>query len=91
MAACSEQPEMTGTYLQVSGAASVSLSIITLEETREGIWETDLDEISFRWSVRDSEIWLHTKTGGVITGKITDQGFIMELPETGSLVFRRED
>ncbi len=89
MAGCSEQPEMAGTYQQVSGDVPGSSSVIELEHTKNGVWQTDIDEVSFRWSVRDDEIWLHTKTGGLIIGQITDLGFIIELPEAGSFVFHR--
>jgi hypothetical protein len=88
-AGCAEQPDMAGTYKEVSIAAPRSHSIIELKDNNEGIWETDIDEISFRWSVRDNDVWLHTKTGGLIIARITDQGFIIELPEAGSLVFHR--
>jgi len=86
---CSEQVEMTGTYQQVSGDVPGSSSVIELEDTKNGVWQTEIDEVSFRWSVRDNEIWMHTKTGGVIIGRITDQGFVIELPEVGSFVFHR--
>ncbi len=91
VAGCAEHPDMVGVYQEVSGAAPGSSSILKLEENKEGIWETNIDEISFRWSVKGQELWLHTKTGGVIIGRIIDQGFIIELPETGSFVFHRRD
>jgi len=88
-AGCAEQPDMAGTYQQVSIAAPRSHSIIELKDNNEGVWETDIDAISFRWSIRDDEVWLHTKTGGLIIARITDQGFIIELPEAGSFEFHR--
>lgn len=89
LASCSGQPDMAGKYQDVSHDASHSPSVIELRDNKEGTWETEIDLINFRWSVRDDEIWLHTKTGGVIIGQITDEGFKIELPDVGTYVFEK--
>lgn len=86
---CTEHHNMIGVYQKVSGETSGSSSIIKLEQNKEGVWEKGIDEISFRWSIRGNEIWLHSKTGGVIIGRLIEEGFIIELPEADSFVFHK--
>ncbi len=86
---CTEQPDMVGVYQKVSGETSGTSSIIKLEQNKEGIWEKGIDEIPFNWSIRGNEIRLHSKTGGVIIGRLIEDGFIIELPETESFVFHK--
>lgn len=64
-------PEQTETYIE-------------LQEHGVGVWRVLDDEASFRWDVRDDEIRLHTKSGGVIVGKI--QGDILEIALPGKSI-----
>ncbi|EFI33714.1 conserved hypothetical protein [Desulfonatronospira thiodismutans ASO3-1] len=86
---CSEAPEVPGVYQEVSENGPDAGSTIELQEDRKGTWETPRDSVSFRWSVREGEIWLHTETGGVIIGELSDSGFVIELPEAGTYVFEK--
>ncbi len=89
-AACSREPEMAGTYQDVSETTPGKASTIELQDNQEGTWETEVDAVDFRWSIRNGEIWLHTDTSGVIVGKLTDKGFIIELPDVGTYVFEKK-
>ena len=66
-----ELQQYTGTYLLQGADKKESSEIyIQLRENGIGTWNTPDDEVSFRWDVKDNEIRLHTKSGGVLVGKI---------------------
>lgn len=78
---------VAGTYT-ASGETPVTL---TLDESGKGTWSTDLDEITFKWSVRKGNtLWVHTKEGGVIQGAIEDGRIRLALPGVGEMEFERE-
>ena len=89
LAACSPQDadSIAGTYA-ARGDTSIAL---TLNDNGKGTWSTDMDEISFKWSVREGGIlWVHTREGGVIQGVARDGQVTLTLPGVGELVFERE-
>ncbi|WP_028573606.1 hypothetical protein [Desulfonatronovibrio hydrogenovorans] len=90
ISACTDQSAMTGTYKGAEKDAPGVQSQIVLKDNGEGTWETDIDLVQFRWKVRGSEIWLHTKTGGVILGTLTPDGFHLDLPNVGTFVFIKQ-
>jgi hypothetical protein len=62
---------------------------LTLKAGFTGEWETATDSVSVRWEARGSEIWLHSKGGGVLRGAWTDGALRVALPGEGELVFVR--
>lgn len=82
-----ELQQYTGTYLlQGADKKESSETYIELRENGIGIWNTPDDEVSFRWDVKNNEIRLHTKSGGVLVGKI--QEGIIEIVFPGSKIRR---
>lgn len=53
---------------------------IELKDNGQGIWRVIDDEASFIWSINNDEIRLHTKSGGVIIGKIQGDILVISLP-----------
>ncbi len=62
---------------------------IELMEKGMGVWRLLGDEVSFRWDVKDSEIWLRTKLGGIIIGKIQGEIIEITLPGSKTMSFRK--
>jgi hypothetical protein len=88
---CGPQDIYKGVY-RVEGEhpAKHSMAQIELKEKGMGVWRVHNDEASFRWDVKDSEIWLSTKLGGIIIGKIQG-GFIeITLPGSKTMSFKRD-
>lgn len=56
---------------------------LELGENGTGSWSTLEDNVSFRWEIREKQIWLHTKAGGLITGKINKNSIEINLPGVG--------
>ena len=85
---CNRERQLyTGTYLLLEAdKPEGSETYIQLKENGVGIWNTPDDEVSFRWDVKDNEIRLHTKLGGVLIGKIQED--ILEVVFPGSKIRR---
>ena len=74
---CAQKDNYTGTYVPPEALSEHTETSIELKENGIGIWRIRNDEVSFRWDVRGEEIRLHTKSGGIIVGKI--QGNTLEI------------
>lgn len=55
-----------------------------------GSWETATDAVALRWEVKDDELWLHAKSGGLLRGRIDGRILHVALPGEGEFTFRRE-
>ena len=49
-------------------------------EKGKAIWRIPDNEVSFRWDIKGKEIWLSTKSGGIIIGKIQGDTIEVKLP-----------
>jgi len=78
---CGREDVYEGIYKAQDGKSSkYAGSQIELMEKGQAVWRTLDDEVSFRWEIKDSEIWLSTKSGGIIIGKIHDDTIEVTLP-----------
>ena len=82
---CDQGDRYAGTYQ----SAEPPEIYIELKENGLGVWRVIDDEASFRWDVRDNEIRLHTKSGGVIIGKIQGDTLDIALPGRSNRHFKR--
>ena len=57
-------------------------SQIELMEKGLAVWTVPGDDVSFRWDIKEDEIWLSTKSGGIIIGTIQDRTIRVKLPGT---------
>jgi hypothetical protein len=89
-AGCTDPHPMTGRYKGVQENIPGIYSYIELNNDHKGIWETEIDFISFKWEIRDSEIRFHTEAGRVIHGRLIPDGFNIEIPNLGTMVFLRQ-
>jgi hypothetical protein len=62
---------------------------LELKERGIGVWRVFDEEVSFRWDIKDSEIWLSTKLGGIIIGKIRGEIIEITLPGSKAMSFRK--
>jgi hypothetical protein len=87
---CDSAKRYAGTYVSVSeGEPSQMETILELKEDDNGVWRTNEKEVPFRWSVKGKEIRLHTKEGGVITGKTADDTITITLPGDKMMTFKK--
>jgi ABC-type amino acid transport substrate-binding protein len=89
LVACSGQVAIEGTYTASSDTGEV---VLVLKDAGKGTWSTEDDDIAFTWDKRGKSIWIHTKAGGVLSGKVTPDGTILlSLPGVGDFTFSKEN
>jgi len=82
-----DRDDVVGRY---EAAANDIDIVLTLVENGRGTWSTDTDEIAFKWSTpQPGQLWLHTREGGVIQGRVEAGRLTVALPGVGELVFER--
>jgi len=85
---CDQKDKYIGKYAE-QGEQLQKTSEIELKENGQGVWRALNDETSFSWSIRDNEIRLHTKSGGIITGRINDDILEILLPSSKIKHFKK--
>lgn len=87
---CDSRHTYIGTY-QTSDddAGPCEPTVIDLRENGEGAWKCDNEEVAFTWYVKDGEIRIHTREGGVMTCVLTANGFDVMLPNETELRFEK--
>lgn len=78
--------EVVGAYGAQPPSGPVSM---ILQEDGRGVWKTDMDEISFNWSLCEGKLVLHTRDGGVITGRPAKGGWLVSVPGADEYLFQR--
>ena len=80
---CTSKDLYEGIYYAQGGKSEKCYnSQLELQEKGIAVWRVADDEVSFRWDIKDSEIWLSTKSGGIIIGKIKGGTIEVLLPGT---------
>ena len=87
---CHSPESYVGTYQAViSSKGKNQENIITLLEDGEGTWACcDLQQ-EFSWYIKENELRIHTKEGGVMMGKLKNNTLAITLPGNKILTFRR--
>jgi hypothetical protein len=85
---CDQKEGYIGIY-SAQGEDVSKTSEIELKENGQGVWRVLDDETSFRWSISKNEIRLHTKSGGVIVGKIKGNTIEIVLPGRSAMYFKK--
>ena len=78
-----------GLYITLEKASKYAGSQLELMEKGIAVWRVSEDEVSFRWDIKDSEIWLSSKSGGIIIGKILGDTIEITLPGTNKMSFKK--
>lgn len=85
---CGKEADILGTY-HATGADGVEVELV-LGESGKGTWATDEADVALTWEVKRGEVWLHTRSGGVLSGVVQSGGVIrMDLPGVGKLEFKQ--
>ena len=64
---------------------------LELKEDGHAIQRVGEDEVNFRWKVKDNAIRFHTKSGGIIVGKIENGTIRVKIPGKKMMVFKKVD
>jgi hypothetical protein len=87
---CDDRSGLSGRYAAHNDKGRISPPVtLELKPNGEGTWATEEDNISFKWQIKGEEIWLLTKSGGVIVGKIGDDTINVSLPGVAPYHFKK--
>jgi hypothetical protein len=63
---------------------------LVLHLNGQGSWSRGDERVLFKWETKDKQIWLHTKSGGIVNGRLTEaKGIELMIPGTGVVPFKR--
>jgi len=62
---------------------------LELKENGEGIWKVGDEEVSFSWDIRQNELRVNTKGGGVLVGDLEKNVIYLSLPGSKRIAFRK--
>ncbi|MHC1744450.1 MAG: hypothetical protein AB9873_15670 [Syntrophobacteraceae bacterium] len=91
---CGCQPEkpLAGTYRSPQASDGAPPAELKLEADGKGVWRVGKETVSFKWESRGPEIWLHTKTGGVVRGTVeSDHSLDIQVPGVGPFHFKKTE
>lgn len=87
---CDSRQTYIGTYLAPDvGGGPCEPTVVDLRENGEGTWTCNHEEVAFTWYVKDSEIRIHTREGGIMAGVLTENGFFLMMPNEMELRFEQ--
>ncbi len=90
MVSCDSRQTYIGTYQSVNARGGpCEPTVLDLQVHGEGAWKCDNEEVSFTWYVKDGEIRIHTREGGIMTGTLTANGFSLMMPSEMELQFEK--
>ena len=90
MFACRDTMSLTGKYMsQGDKDRHLPDIVLILGANGQGSWAGEGDSVDFRWDFGENEIRLHTRSGGVLLGRIIGESIEISLPGTGPLIFKK--
>ena len=90
---CGQPREQYAGKYEARGDESQKQATVFLElkEDGEAVQMVNDDEVTLRWKVKGDEIRFHTKSGGIIIGKIEDGAINVKLPGGRLMAFKRTE
>jgi hypothetical protein len=97
LASCESGDKYVGTYrAETTGAAKQESIVLELRANGDGVWKVISDgatgapvEVPFTWYIKQGDLRINTKEGGVIVGKIKKDTIQMTLPGPKALTFKK--
>ena len=87
---CSQKDVYEGIYIALEEESSKYAGTkLELMEKGQAVWRVPDHEVSFRWNIKGSEIWLSTKSGGIIIGEIHGDTITITLPGAKKMSFKK--
>lgn len=94
---CESKDKYVGVY-KAAGKESVKQgeSVLELKANGDGLWRVPSDEVAgtfieipFMWYIKQGELRVNTRAGGVIVGKIEKDTIRMTLPGSKEMTFKK--
>lgn len=86
---CGHKHDPAGKYEALHPSEAGTIQML-LKADGKGQWTIARENIPFSWELKGDAVWLHSRTGGVVVGKIQqDYSIDMDVPGAGRLLFKR--
>ena len=87
---CENRDRLVGSYEGYGDKSQwPSKSKLKFGADGQGSWSIGDNTVPFKWEMRGSDIWLHTKDGGVIEGRFKGDTIEINLPGAGDCQLKR--
>ena len=87
---CGRSTPQVGTYkAEIKAWPHYYITTLELKDAAIGVWKVGEDEVTFSWYIKDNELRLNTKNGGVIVGSLEDGAIRVTLPGFEELLFKK--
>lgn len=87
---CGSKDQYIGTYQAEPGDSQKQAEIVMeLKANGVGIWRVNDEEVPFAWYIKDGELRVNTKGGGVIIGTMEKGAIQISLPGTQIMTFKK--
>jgi hypothetical protein len=94
---CESKDKYVGVYqAQATSSAKQDVTILELKANGDGLWRVSsrkvtgaFAEVPFTWHIKRGDLRVHTRTGGVIVGKIDNDTIQITLPGSRALTFKK--
>lgn len=90
MVSCGSRNDYVGSYkADPKDTPKQTETSLELKQNGEGIWKVGDEEITFSWDIRQNELRVNTRSGGVIVGKLEKDLIYLSLPGSKRMTFKR--
>ena len=87
---CESRSTYVGTYrADESESPRHAETLLELKANGQGVWKVGDDEVPFSWYMKQDQLRLNTKGGGVILGAFDKDILQITLPNHGMVSFKR--
>lgn len=87
---CRPDEPLTGSYQAPTPSDASTSAELKLEADGKGSWKVGKDTAAFKWETRGAKIWLHYRSGGVVSGTVNqDQSLEILVPGVGAFHFEK--
>jgi hypothetical protein len=91
MSSCGSRDKYVGSYrADPKDTPKQTETSFELKVNGEGVWKVGDEEVSFSWDVRQNELRVNTKSGGVIVGSLEKDVIYLSLPGSKLIAFRKQ-
>lgn len=89
VSACEDTTHLQGSYSAEAPLEEKARPIkLVLNPNGQGFWNRGDENVFFKWEIKKNKIWLHTKSGSIISGTIINAARIeILLPGAGIIAF----
>lgn len=88
--ACGSKERYAGTYkADLADSAKQGEATVELKINGEGKWKFGDEEVPFSWDVKEDQLRVNTKGGGIIVGSMQNGVLNITLPNSRTMAFKK--